>query len=128
MSKDSLTVTSTLVRASVDAGDVQAAAEALGRPHRVEGIVVHGDGRGGTELGYPTANLDVVPHGAVPADGVYAGWFLLGGQALSGCDLDRLESDVLRAGCARSRPSCSTRAAISTVVGSPSTSSSGCAA
>jgi riboflavin kinase/FMN adenylyltransferase len=44
----------------------------------VEGIVVHGDGRGGSELGYPTANLDVVPHGAVPADGVYAGWFLLG--------------------------------------------------
>ena len=78
VSKDTLTVTSTLVRASVDAGDVTAAAEALGRPHRVEGVVVHGDGRGGTQLGYPTANLDVVPHGAVPADGVYAGWFLLG--------------------------------------------------
>jgi riboflavin kinase/FMN adenylyltransferase len=78
VSKDSLTVSSTLVRASVDAGDVQAAGEALGRPHRVEGIVVHGDGRGGSELGYPTANLDVVPHGAVPADGVYAGWFILG--------------------------------------------------
>ena len=78
ISKDALPVTSTLVRASVDAGDVHAAAEALGRPHRVEGVVVHGDGRGGSELGYPTANLDVVPHGAVPADGVYAGWFLLG--------------------------------------------------
>lgn len=78
VSKDTLTVTSTLVRASVDAGDVHAAAEALGRPHRVEGIVVHGEGRGGSELGYPTANLDVVPHGAIPGDGVYAGWFLLG--------------------------------------------------
>jgi riboflavin kinase/FMN adenylyltransferase len=78
VSKDTLTVSSTLIRASVDAGDVHAAAEALGRPHRVEGIVVHGEGRGGTELGYPTANLDVVPHGAIPADGVYAGWFLLG--------------------------------------------------
>ncbi len=78
ISKDTLTVTSTLVRASVDAGDVHAAAEALGRPHRIEGVVVHGDGRGGSELGYPTANLDVVPHGAIPADGVYAGWFLLG--------------------------------------------------
>jgi riboflavin kinase/FMN adenylyltransferase len=78
VSKDSLTVTSTLVRASVDAGDVHAAAEALGRPHRVEGIVVHGEGRGGSELGYPTANLDVLPHGAIPGDGVYAGWFLLG--------------------------------------------------
>lgn len=78
VSKDSLTVSSTLIRASVDAGDVHAAAEALGRPHRVEGIVVHGEGRGGTQLGYPTANLDVVPHGAIPADGVYAGWFVLG--------------------------------------------------
>ena len=78
VSKDALTVTSTLVRASVDAGDVHAAAEALGRPHRVEGVVVHGEGRGGTQLGYPTANLDVVPHGAIPADGVYAGWFILG--------------------------------------------------
>ncbi len=78
VSKDSLTVSSTLIRAGVDAGDVHAAAEALGRPHRVEGIVVHGEGRGGTQLGYPTANLDVVPHGAIPADGVYAGWFVLG--------------------------------------------------
>ena len=80
VSKDTLPVTSTLVRASVDAGDVHAAELALGRPHRVEGIVVHGDGRGGSELGYPTANLDVVPHGAVPGDGVYAGWFVLGGR------------------------------------------------
>jgi len=78
IANDSLTVSSTLVRATVDAGDVQAAGEALGRPHRVEGIVVRGEGRGGSELGYPTANLDVVPHAAVPADGVYAGWFLLG--------------------------------------------------
>ncbi|MET3803515.1 riboflavin kinase/FMN adenylyltransferase [Nakamurella sp. UYEF19] len=78
VSKDTLTVTSTLVRASVGAGDVHAAAQALGRSHRVEGVVVHGDGRGGSELGYPTANLDVTPHGAIPADGVYAGWFVLG--------------------------------------------------
>jgi riboflavin kinase/FMN adenylyltransferase len=78
IAKDSLTVSSTLIRATVDAGDVQAAGEALGRPHRVEGIVVRGEGRGGSELGYPTANLDVVPHAAVPADGVYAGWFIVG--------------------------------------------------
>lgn len=80
ISKDTLPVTSTLVRASVDAGDVFAAAQALGRPHRVEGIVVHGEGRGGSELGYPTANLDVTMHGAIPGDGVYAGWFVLGGR------------------------------------------------
>ena len=75
---DSLAVSSTYVRSCVAAGDVTAAAEALGRPHRVDGFVVHGEGRGGSELGYPTANLDVVPNSAVPADGIYAGWFLLG--------------------------------------------------
>jgi riboflavin kinase/FMN adenylyltransferase len=75
---DGLMVSSTYVRSCIDAGDVVAAAEALGRPHRVEGFVVHGDGRGGSELGYPTANLDVLPNTAVPADGIYAGWFLLG--------------------------------------------------
>ncbi len=80
VSEVDVTVTSTFVRACVDAGDVRAAAEALGRPHRLEGIVVHGDGRGGTVLGYPTANLDVAGHGAVPADGIYAGWFNLGAR------------------------------------------------
>ncbi|MET0864613.1 MAG: bifunctional riboflavin kinase/FMN adenylyltransferase, partial [Nakamurella sp.] len=44
---DSVTVTSTYVRSCIAAGDVIAAAEALGRPHRVEGFVVHGEGRGG---------------------------------------------------------------------------------
>lgn len=63
---------STWVRELLTAGDVSAAAEVLGRPHRVRGVVVHGDARGRT-LGFPTANLgDVV--GMVPADGVYAGW------------------------------------------------------
>ncbi len=75
---DSVTVTSTYARSCVAAGDVTAATEALGRPHRVEGFVVHGEGRGGTELGYPTANLDTVPYAAIPADGIYAGWFVLG--------------------------------------------------
>jgi riboflavin kinase/FMN adenylyltransferase len=64
---------STWIRQHVLAGDVEGAAEVLGRPHRLEGTVVHGDHRG-LDLGYPTANLDVVPQSAIPADGVYAGW------------------------------------------------------
>jgi riboflavin kinase / FMN adenylyltransferase len=68
-------VSSTYIRSCVDAGDVAAAAAALGRPHRLEGIVVRGDRRG-RELGFPTANLSTAPHAAVPADGVYAGWLL----------------------------------------------------
>lgn len=73
-----LMVSSTYVRACVAAGDVRAAAAALGRPHRIDGFVVHGEGRGGSELGYPTANLDTEPFSAIPADGIYAGYFLLG--------------------------------------------------
>jgi riboflavin kinase/FMN adenylyltransferase len=80
VAEEAVTVSSTFVRACVDAGDVRAAAEALGRPHRLDGVVVHGDGRGGSQLGYPTANLDVAGRGAVPADGIYAGWFVLGSR------------------------------------------------
>ncbi|MBF6248691.1 bifunctional riboflavin kinase/FAD synthetase, partial [Nocardia elegans] len=69
-----VTFSSTYIRACVDAGDMRAAAEALGRPHRVEGVVVHGDGRG-RELGFPTANVAPPMYAAIPADGVYAGWF-----------------------------------------------------
>lgn len=62
---------STYIRGLVGAGDVASARASLGRSHRVEGTVVHGDARG-RELGYPTANLTTTPHSAVPADGVYA--------------------------------------------------------
>ncbi|WP_027863421.1 bifunctional riboflavin kinase/FAD synthetase [Marmoricola sp. URHB0036] len=65
---------STYVRTCLAAGDVEGAAEALGRPYSVVGHVIEGDHRG-RELGYPTAN--VPPQGrAVPADGVYAGWLV----------------------------------------------------
>ena len=75
VSADTAVVSSTYIRACVDAGDVPAAADALGRPHRLEGIVVRGDGRG-EKLGFPTANLATSPHAAVPADGVYAAWLV----------------------------------------------------
>ncbi len=68
-------LSSTYIRACVAAGDMAAAAAALGRPHRVEGIVVRGERRG-RELGYPTANIECPVHTAIPADGVYAGWLI----------------------------------------------------
>jgi len=69
---------STYVRELLATGDVAAADAVLGRPHRLRGVVVHGDARG-RELGFPTANLGPAPDGTpvqgmVPADGVYAGW------------------------------------------------------
>ncbi|MFK0120552.1 bifunctional riboflavin kinase/FAD synthetase [Streptomyces sp. NPDC090994] len=72
---------STLTRRLVAEGDVRGAAEILGRPHRVEGVVVHGAQRG-RELGFPTANVEPLPHTAVPADGVYAGWLHAAGEAM----------------------------------------------
>ncbi|ATL30874.1 bifunctional riboflavin kinase/FAD synthetase [Streptomyces formicae] len=72
---------STLTRRLVAEGDVTGAAEILGRPHRVEGIVVRGAQRG-RELGFPTANVETLPHTAVPADGVYAGWLHVEGEAM----------------------------------------------
>lgn len=63
---------STWVRELLEAGRVKEAAEILGRPHRVRGVVVRGDGLG-WRIGFPTANLDVYA-GMIPAHGVYAAW------------------------------------------------------
>lgn len=64
---------STWVRELLAAGRVTEAAQILGRPHRMRGVVVRGDARG-RDLGFPTANLSADSAGLVPADGVYAGW------------------------------------------------------
>ncbi len=69
-------VTSTGIRKHIDEGGVEPALTALGRPHRIDGVVVHGAARGRELLGFPTANLDCPPDTAVPADGVYAGRLL----------------------------------------------------
>ncbi|WP_063040295.1 bifunctional riboflavin kinase/FAD synthetase [Nocardia grenadensis] len=82
LGEHAVTFSSTYIRACVDAGDMAAAADALGRPHRVEGVVVRGDGRGRT-LGFPTANVAPPMHAAIPADGVYAGWFTVLGPGPS---------------------------------------------
>jgi riboflavin kinase / FMN adenylyltransferase len=70
---DGLTVSSTAIRGLLTEGDVTEAARLLGRPHRVEGVVVRGHQRG-RQLGFPTANVESPPHTAIPADGIYAGW------------------------------------------------------
>jgi riboflavin kinase / FMN adenylyltransferase len=73
--EDLAPVSSTRIRSLVAAGDVVGAASLLGRPHEVRGPVVHGDGRGASELGFPTANLEVSTDIALPADGIYAGYY-----------------------------------------------------
>ncbi len=73
LAQDGVTVSSSAIRDLLAAGDVAGAARGLGRPHRVEGVVVRGDQRG-RALGFPTANLETAEYTAIPADGVYAGW------------------------------------------------------
>lgn len=69
---------STWARDLLTSGGVAELAEVLGRPHFMRGAVVHGEARG-RALGFPTANLDPASVGAVPADGVYAGWLVRAG-------------------------------------------------
>jgi riboflavin kinase/FMN adenylyltransferase len=75
LADDGVRISSSEIRERLAAGDVAAAARDLGRPHRVEGVVVRGQRRG-RALGFPTANLETPPHTAIPADGVYAGWLM----------------------------------------------------
>lgn len=63
-------VRSSAIRAALQAGQVDVATAMLGRPYRIVGTVGSGAGRG-AELGFPTANLDDVPH-LLPQPGVYA--------------------------------------------------------
>jgi riboflavin kinase / FMN adenylyltransferase len=65
-------VSSSRIRDLVTGGDLRGAAELLGRPFEIDGVVVAGDQRGGT-LGFPTANLAPEPHLLIPAFGIYVG-------------------------------------------------------
>ncbi|HEY3941501.1 MAG TPA: bifunctional riboflavin kinase/FAD synthetase [Acidimicrobiales bacterium] len=66
-------VSSTRIRHLVAAGDVEEARVLLGRPLQLRGVVVRGDGRGGSALGFPTANVALSPGLALPGEGIYAG-------------------------------------------------------
>lgn len=78
--QDGTPFSSTLVRELVADGRMEDAAEVLGRPHEVSGVVVQGDQRGRV-LGFPTANVPVDEAFAVPPDGVYAGRLVTDGTS-----------------------------------------------
>lgn len=73
-------VSSSRVRDALAAGDVALASALLGRPHRLLGTVVRGDGRG-RKIGIPTANLGACAN-QEPASGVYAAWATLDDQRI----------------------------------------------
>lgn len=67
---DGGTVSSTRIRESIRAGQLDAASRMLGRPYSLAGLVRAGD-RLGRQIGVPTANLDATGL-VVPPSGVYA--------------------------------------------------------
>ena len=74
---DTEVISSSRIRKLVIEGKVEQARELLSRPHRLDGVVVHGEKRG-REIGYPTANLGNIDGQTIPADGVYSGWLTVG--------------------------------------------------
>ncbi|WJY63650.1 Riboflavin biosynthesis protein RibF [Corynebacterium atrinae] len=85
LQEDGQRICSSSIRDYLQAGDVEHAAWALGHPYTITGPVVRGAGRGGKQLGFPTANQYFLDDVALPADGVYAGWFTVKGpRAIDG--------------------------------------------
>jgi riboflavin kinase/FMN adenylyltransferase len=72
-------ISSTTIRKLVTTGEVAEAARLLGRPYRLGGPVMRGDGRG-HRIGVPTANLAVPAAKAFPPNGIYACWAWLAGE------------------------------------------------
>jgi riboflavin kinase/FMN adenylyltransferase len=72
-------VSSTAIRSALANGDIKKANVMLDRYFSLEGHVITGTGRG-TDLGFPTANLDIEPERALPADGIYATWAYINNQ------------------------------------------------
>ncbi len=77
LKSDTEVISSSRIRTLVVDGKVEEARTLLSRPHRLDGVVVHGEKRG-REIGYPTANLGKIDGQTIPADGVYAGWLTVG--------------------------------------------------
>ena len=78
---DDQVVSSSKIRNALKNGDVLLATRLLGRPYRISGTVIRGDGRGKT-IGIPTANLEVWSDRVLPKSGVYACQAILRNQLL----------------------------------------------
>ncbi|MDP8254886.1 MAG: bifunctional riboflavin kinase/FAD synthetase [Candidatus Alcyoniella australis] len=72
-------VSSSRIRKAIIRGEVALVRQLLGGPFSLVGEVVPGDGRGGAQLGFPTANLSVQRE-LIPAQGVYLTCVEYGGE------------------------------------------------
>jgi riboflavin kinase/FMN adenylyltransferase len=66
-------VSSTAIREALAVGNLERVRILIGRPFTLQGKVICGESRG-AKLDYPTANLEIEPEQALPAEGVYATW------------------------------------------------------
>lgn len=81
---DNVGVSSTKIRNALNAGDVHAAAQFLGKPYMLSGVVVKGD-KLGRVMGFPTANIQPESHfKLIPAEGIYAVTVRLDNRLLKG--------------------------------------------
>lgn len=74
---------SSLIRSVLALGDVEKANQLLGREYSMEGMIVHGDGRG-HQIGFPTANVQLMPKRLLPANGVYVCRVMVAGKSHGG--------------------------------------------
>ncbi len=70
-------ISSTLIRSLLSSGELEKASHLLSRYPTYIGKVLHGHARGGAELGFPTANIEVNKRIIIPKVGVYASLVLL---------------------------------------------------
>jgi riboflavin kinase/FMN adenylyltransferase len=94
-------VKSRLIRELISRGDFNQAVNLLGHPYQIGGRVVKGRGTG-RKIGFPTANLEIIPEKLIPARGVYAGRFgkykcavNIGGRPTFGEGKTLLETHIL---------------------------------
>jgi len=76
LQKQSKPISSSAIRSALKKGDLSTANTLLGYPYSIEGIVIHGDGRG-KHIGIPTANLSVWKKKLLPSEGVYAAFIYI---------------------------------------------------
>lgn len=77
------TVSSSRIRTELAAGHLPMVEQLLGHPFCIVGTVQHGLHMA-RQLGFPTANLSLAPHAALPPFGVYAVQCRVGDQLLAG--------------------------------------------
>ncbi|HZK33454.1 MAG TPA: bifunctional riboflavin kinase/FAD synthetase [Tissierellaceae bacterium] len=63
-------ISSSIIRKLIGLGDIKKATSVLGRKYSLIGKVIPGDGRG-TNLGFPTANIELIDDYVIPKNGVY---------------------------------------------------------